>query len=99
VCTQIKFTCRICEGVNIKPINPHAWKTGSVFARCSGCNITHKLIDNLKLFHELNGPVFSPPVPEAIIPESLRLSSSAVHEERPIDTLWLLQINPEIWGQ
>jgi len=93
---KIKFTCRVCNSINIKPINPHAWQKGSVFARCSGCNITHKLIDNLKLFHELNGPVFPRPAPDFDIPESLRLDESAVHEERPIDSLWLLDINPEI---
>lgn len=26
--------------------------------RCANCEITHKLIDNLNLFHELRGPVF-----------------------------------------
>jgi hypothetical protein len=30
--------------------------------RCGCCNITHKLIDNLKLFHELSGPVFNTPM-------------------------------------
>lgn len=25
--------------------------------------MTHKLIDNLKLFHEMAGPVFDPPAP------------------------------------
>ncbi len=44
----------------MKPINPHAWQTGSVFARCSKCNVTHKLIDNLKIFHECAGPIFPP---------------------------------------
>jgi hypothetical protein len=37
-----------------------------VFARCGGCGVTHKLVDNLRLFHELAGPVYNnagvPPV-------------------------------------
>jgi len=55
---KVKFTCDVCGATNIKPINPFAWKEGTVFAKCGGCNVTHKLIDNLKLFHELAGPVF-----------------------------------------
>lgn len=56
---KIQFKCLLCGAVNIKPINPHAWAEGSVFAKCGKCDITHKLKDNLKLFHELSGPVFS----------------------------------------
>lgn len=59
---KIKFKCKLCNATTIKPINPHAWTSGSVFARCGRCNITHKLIDNLKLFHELAGPVFNTPL-------------------------------------
>ena len=40
---KIKFTCGRCDAVNIKPINPHAWTAGSVFARCGKCNVTHKV--------------------------------------------------------
>jgi hypothetical protein len=58
---KIKFTCLRCGAINIKPVNPHAWNNGSVFAKCGKCDITHKLTDNLKLFHELSGPVFGPP--------------------------------------
>ncbi len=35
--------------MNIKPINPHAYSEGSVVAKGGSCNVTHKLIDNLKL--------------------------------------------------
>lgn len=34
-----------------------------MFARCGKCHVTHKLIDNLKLFHEMSGPVFETPAP------------------------------------
>lgn len=57
--SKVKFSCNRCGAVNIKPVNPHAYASGSVFAKCGSCNITHKLIDNLKLFHELSGPVFN----------------------------------------
>jgi DNL zinc finger len=56
---QLKFTCNLCKAINVKPINPYAWTHGSVFGRCAGCGVVHKLTDNLKLFHELSGPVFS----------------------------------------
>lgn len=64
---KIRFSCKRCGATTIKPVNPHAWATGTVFAKCGGCQVTHKLIDNLKLFHELNGPVFNeaPPPPGA----------------------------------
>jgi hypothetical protein len=58
---KIKFTCGRCDAVSIKPINPHAWASGTVFAKCGKCGITHKLIDNLNLFHELvRGRMCSP---------------------------------------
>jgi hypothetical protein len=55
---RIRFTCRRCGATTQRPINPHAWRRGTVFATCGGCGVTHKLIDNLRLFHELSGPVF-----------------------------------------
>jgi DNL zinc finger len=58
---QVQFRCKICSAINIKPINPHAWALGTVFAKCANCDITHKLRDNLKLFHEFAGPVFPDP--------------------------------------
>lgn len=55
---RIRFTCRRCGATTQRPVNPHAWRRGTVFATCGGCGVTHKLVDNLKLFHELSGPVF-----------------------------------------
>jgi len=57
---RMRFTCNLCGETNEKEVNPRAWTTGSVFARCSGCEAVHKLKDNLKIFHELKGPVFPP---------------------------------------
>ncbi|EFN55851.1 hypothetical protein CHLNCDRAFT_52093 [Chlorella variabilis] len=57
---QLRFTCNLCGEVNDAAVNPHAWKAGSVFARCQGCTAVHKLKDNLNIFHELAGPVFPP---------------------------------------
>ncbi len=51
---QVRFTCNLCGNTYVKPINPHAWSHGSVFARCEECNVIHKLKDGLKLFHEYN---------------------------------------------
>lgn len=50
---RIQFTCNVCGTTNTKPINPHAWAEGTVFARCCGCNIVHKLRDNLNLIDEI----------------------------------------------
>lgn len=30
---KIQFTCNLCGATNIKPVNPHAWRTGTVFAK------------------------------------------------------------------
>ncbi|KAG7667564.1 hypothetical protein Ndes2526B_g03566 [Nannochloris sp. 'desiccata'] len=57
---RIRFTCNLCGETNEKEVNPMAWTKGSVFARCNGCEAVHKLKDNLKIFHELKGPVFPP---------------------------------------
>ncbi|KAL4451880.1 hypothetical protein ABPG75_007542 [Micractinium tetrahymenae] len=57
---MLRFTCNLCGEVNDCEVNPHAWDKGSVFARCEGCTAVHKLRDNLRIFHELAGPVFPP---------------------------------------
>ncbi|KAK9815312.1 hypothetical protein WJX72_001513 [[Myrmecia] bisecta] len=59
---KVQFTCNLCGTSNTKAVNPHAWTAGSVFARCEGCQVIHKLTDNLKIFHELSGFIFPPPV-------------------------------------
>ena len=46
---RVRFLCNLCNEVNEKDINPRAWRTGSVFARCDGCSAVHKLKDNLKV--------------------------------------------------
>lgn len=75
---KIKFTCKRCGATSIRPINIHAWREGSVFARCGRCHVTHKLIDNLRLFHEMAGPVFDTPAPpldpSVQLPPGLRLN-------------------------
>ena len=57
---RVKFSCNLCGETNFKNVNPQAWSKGSVFCRCEGCSAVHKLKDNLKIFHELRGPVFPP---------------------------------------
>jgi hypothetical protein len=57
---RVRFTCNLCGEANEAAVNPHAWARGSVFCRCGGCELVHKLKDNLKIFSELGGPVFPP---------------------------------------
>lgn len=82
---KIKFTCKRCGATSIRPINIHAWREGTVFARCGRCHVTHKLIDNLRLFHEMQGPVFdtntAPLDPATPLPPGLQLRL----EELPVD--------------
>lgn len=46
---RIQFTCNLCGMRNEKFVNPHAWRRGSVFAKCEDCKVVHKLRDNLKV--------------------------------------------------
>ena len=55
---QVAFTCNACQHRSTKAINPSAYKTGTVFVQCEGCFVHHKLIDNLKLFHDMSGPIY-----------------------------------------
>jgi hypothetical protein len=53
---------------------PWQCSQGTVFARCGKCRVTHKLVDNLKLFHEMAGPVFDAPADPALpLPPGLEL--------------------------
>ena len=63
----------MCGTTSVKAVNPHAWATGTVFGRCDGCQVIHKLTDNLELFHELSGSVLDKPadLSGVKIPDSL----------------------------
>ncbi|KAF3787677.1 DNL-type zinc finger protein [Nymphaea thermarum] len=52
---RVAFTCNVCGQRTTRAINPHAYTDGTVFVQCAGCNIFHKLVDNLNLFHEVKG--------------------------------------------
>eukprot|EP00249_Psilotum_nudum_P021951 c28311_g1_i8 orf=451-1206(-) len=65
---RVAFTCNVCGERTVRAINPHAYTDGTVFVQCAGCNIFHKLVDNLKLFHEIKGRIF-PGYGAATLPE------------------------------
>ncbi|XP_075483983.1 uncharacterized protein LOC142524110 [Primulina tabacum] len=50
---RVAFTCNVCGQRTTRAINPHAYTDGTVFVQCCGCNIFHKLVDNLNLFHDM----------------------------------------------
>ncbi|KAH6821401.1 Zim17-type zinc finger protein [Perilla frutescens var. hirtella] len=50
---RVAFTCNVCGHRTTRAINPHAYTDGPVFVQCCGCNVFHKLVDNLNLFHEM----------------------------------------------
>ncbi|KAF3783056.1 DNL-type zinc finger protein [Nymphaea thermarum] len=52
---RVAFTCNVCGHRTTRAINPHAYTDGTVFVQCAGCNVFHKLVDNLNLFHEIKG--------------------------------------------
>ncbi|XP_058090861.1 uncharacterized protein LOC131237203 [Magnolia sinica] len=59
---RVAFTCNVCGQRTTRAINPHAYTDGTVFVQCCGCNVFHKLVDNLNLFHEMKcyvNPSFS----------------------------------------
>jgi hypothetical protein len=68
----VRYTCKLCGTTSLKAVNPHAWTVGSVFGRCDGCGVVHKIIDNLNIFHEMKGDVFAP----RIDPTKLRIPGS-----------------------
>ncbi|CAI5471367.1 unnamed protein product [Closterium sp. Yama58-4] len=55
---RVDFTCNKCGSRTRRAINPHAYREGTVFVQCQGCQVFHKLVDHLNLFHEFRGPVF-----------------------------------------
>eukprot|EP00898_Chlorokybus_atmophyticus_P003601 jgi/Chlat1/4241/Chrsp27S04323 len=57
---MVEFTCEKCGHRSQRLINPQAYATGTVFVQCAGCERFHKLIDNLKLYHEMTGDVYAP---------------------------------------
>ncbi|KAG6386003.1 hypothetical protein SASPL_154887 [Salvia splendens] len=62
---RVAFTCNVCGQRTTRAINPHAYTDGTVFVQCCGCNVFHKLVDNLNLFHEMKcyvDPSFNPNV-------------------------------------
>ncbi|XP_010455142.1 PREDICTED: uncharacterized protein LOC104736783 isoform X2 [Camelina sativa] len=56
---RVAFTCNVCGQRTTRAINPHAYTDGTVFVQCCGCNVFHKLVDNLNLFHEVKYNVSS----------------------------------------
>ncbi|PSR99548.1 Mitochondrial protein import protein [Actinidia chinensis var. chinensis] len=50
---RVAFSCNVCGQRTTRAINPHAYTDGTVFVQCCGCNVFHKLVDNLNLFHEM----------------------------------------------
>lgn len=55
---RVAFTCNVCGERTIRAINPLAYTDGTVFVQCKGCDVFHKLVDNLNLFHEMRGKIY-----------------------------------------
>ncbi|XP_047322070.1 uncharacterized protein LOC124925966 [Impatiens glandulifera] len=49
----VAFSCNVCGQRTTRAINPHAYTDGTVFVQCCGCNVFHKLVDNLNLFNDM----------------------------------------------
>eukprot|EP00899_Mesostigma_viride_P014292 jgi/Mesvir1/22864/Mv20111-RA.1 len=54
------FTCNRCGHRTLRRVNRDAYETGTMFAQCGGCSVFHKIIDNLNIYHELDGPLSHP---------------------------------------
>ncbi|KAL2650886.1 hypothetical protein R1flu_019014 [Riccia fluitans] len=50
----VEFTCNVCEERTQRLINPEAYKRGTVFVQCAGCEAYHQLVDNLNLIQEFD---------------------------------------------
>lgn len=64
----------------MSPVNPLAWEKGSVFIRCTGCDVVHKVKDNLKIFHELAGQVYPIGNGGALPPEAAAAAEAALRK-------------------
>ena len=40
------------EARTTRMVNPHAYKTGTMFVQCANCEVWHKIVDNLGLIYE-----------------------------------------------
>ena len=66
---QIGFTCKCCKARSFRPVNPMAFEEGTLVVQCGKCQVWHKIRDNLGLFHDMSGEIFTRCV------SSLRLAS------------------------
>lgn len=57
---RMKFTCNKCGTCNVNSVNPIAWRRGTIFIQCGGCQVKHKLVDHLNIVHDMRGDVFPP---------------------------------------
>eukprot|EP00246_Nothoceros_aenigmaticus_P014322 TRINITY_DN5375_c0_g1_i1.p1 TRINITY_DN5375_c0_g1~~TRINITY_DN5375_c0_g1_i1.p1 ORF type:complete len:164 (-),score=15.06 TRINITY_DN5375_c0_g1_i1:402-893(-) len=48
----VQFKCNVCETTTQRLVNPEAYKRGTVFVQCAGCEAYHQLVDNLGLIQE-----------------------------------------------
>ncbi|KAG2496267.1 hypothetical protein HYH03_005500 [Edaphochlamys debaryana] len=79
---MLRFTCLSngCKAVNIKPISPDSFASGTVFAQCGRCNKWHLIRDHLGLWDQSRRTVYRngkrvPPRPKFSVeqvPEALR---------------------------
>ncbi|KAK3284735.1 hypothetical protein CYMTET_7629 [Cymbomonas tetramitiformis] len=53
---RVQFTCNSCGETTVRSINPIALSSGTIFVQCSCCLAQHKLVDNLNIFNDLQGP-------------------------------------------
>lgn len=50
---KLQFTCNRCDTRNVATVNPLAWRYGTVFIECGGCNVKHKMVDHLHVAEEV----------------------------------------------
>ncbi|XP_024358790.1 uncharacterized protein [Physcomitrium patens] len=48
----LEFTCNVCKARTQRMINPEAFRRGTVYVQCGGCQAYHQLVDNLNLVKE-----------------------------------------------
>ena len=77
---RLAWTCNLCGGRKVSPVNPLAWEKGSIFIRCSRCEVVHKVKDNLKIFHELAGQVYPVGNTNTLPPEAAAAAEAALRK-------------------
>lgn len=78
---RLQFTCNKCSMRTTRAVNPHAMQSGTVFVQCKHCLVHHKIVDNLNIFDDVEGPQFD----DAVATMYRKGGKDAFHADSEVD--------------